>query len=157
MTKAFYVGIFCCTSLTFAQQTGGVPSQQDVRDTLECSQRGTLHQELAKFVYRDGQFRYSTAFSKGSEGRQVTAVMLFEDSRSLIIEAVLTTESIGIVNVASFERSGSHWKLEETHAGIQTAQDVNRLASRLGQQKLKIVQSSSPRGNSKTCVGIGIQ
>ena len=132
------------------------PPVADVIALVSCTLQGAVAEAVTPLSVRDGRYKYAASRSRLADGRSVAAVMLFGESRALLLEGVISRTTVGLVNVASFQPRGSEWSLEETHAGQQTAREVRVLAAKLAKVAPKLMMPSANGMDGRTCVGIGI-
>lgn len=151
------LGLLTFMVMTAADASEAAPPAADVVALVSCAVQGSLSDTVTPLSGRDGRYKYATSLARLPDGRRVTAVMLFGDSRALLLEGVISRTRVGVVNAASFQREGSKWSLEETHAGSQTARHVRAVAAELARQSPKLMVPSAKSIDGRTCVGIGIR
>lgn len=133
------------------------PPKADVIALVSCAVQGTVSDTVTPLSVGGGRYKYAASLSRLPDGRRVTDVMLFGDSRALLLEGVISRTKVGLVNVASFQREGTKWSLEETHAGPQTALHVRAVASELAKQAPKLMEPPARGMGGRMCVGIGMR
>jgi hypothetical protein len=158
MAKAMRISalaLLTCMVMMAADKKDSTPRGADALALVACASRGSIADDLTPLADRDGRYTYSAAFSRLPDGRSVTAVMLFGNSRALLLEGTISRTKVGIVNGADFQRAGSRWGLEESHEGAQVAAHVVAIGSKLAEKKHGVLQM--PGSDQRSCVGIGIR
>jgi len=155
--RASALALLTCAIMMAADNRESVPSAADAVAIVACAAHGSIVGDLTPLADRDGRYRYSAAFSRLPDGRSVTAVMLFGNSRALLLEGTISRTKVGIVNVAEFQRTGSRWRLEETHAGPQVAAHARAVGAELAEKKHEVLKTPSRSTDQRTCTGIGIR
>lgn len=150
------LGLLTPMVMTAAGNSETTPPAANVVALVSCAMKGSLMDSVNPLSSTNGRYRYSAGPSRLPDGRRVTAVMLFGDSRALLLEGVISRTRVGVVNAASFQRDGSAWRLEETHAGPETARHVRALAAELAKKAPSLLVPSAKSIKGRTCVGVGI-
>jgi hypothetical protein len=154
--KLMAVALLASVVMTAAEDAKPTPPKTDVVALVACAASGSVAGDITPLSDREGRYKYAASFSRLPDGRSVTVVMLFGKSSALVLEGVISSARIGVVNVASFQRQGTDWALRETHGGAQNSRHVRAIGSGLARQEPKILEIHTKRTDPRSCVGIGI-
>lgn len=132
------------------------PQLADPAVITGCALQNSFAADVVGLRDKVGRYRYARARTRLPEGRVTTTIMLFGETRALLIEAVVSGANVAIVNVAGFNLMNSQWALEETHAGPSTARYVQEIADKLVKQPKRFFRVPPDAKQVGRCSGFGL-